>query len=68
MPNVTSHVITQWKIQSSAKTEFAEAIFMPGDSGASQRLYFFKILQTLEESEGCLDYGSLWFISFPTEK
>lgn len=22
---------------------------------------FLKILQTLEESEGCLDYGPLWF-------
>lgn len=64
MPNMTSHVITQWKnTVIGKKTEFAEVIFMPGDKHPN--IYIFKILQILEESEGRLDYGLLSFISLP---
>lgn len=65
MPNMTSRVITQWKIQSSLKRLNLQRSF---SCLVYPNIYIFKILRTLEESEGGLDCGPLSFISYPTEK
>lgn len=69
MPNVTCHVITQWKIQSSVKRlDLPRSFSCLVITLVDPQIYVFKVLQTLEASEGCREYQHPFFHLIPQKE